>query len=114
MLSLLGLIIGIIVGLSVHRFDILFAFAITLVFPTIVVFVSQKITNGILSLAKNGLKNKQVVLVSIFLFIFKYFILMIPLIIGLLTNACTKTIIFNPFALVIGALIYPMTTLIVQ
>ncbi|MDR0740063.1 MAG: hypothetical protein LBF00_04250 [Mycoplasmataceae bacterium] len=113
-LSFLALIIGIIIGLSIYRFDVIYAFAITLIFPTIVVFVSQKITNGILTFAKGGAKGKQIIWIAVFLFIFKYLILMIPLIIGLLINAITKTTIFNPFALVVGVLIYPLTTLIVQ
>lgn len=113
-LSLLALVIGIIVGLAAHRFDVTFAFIITLVFPSFVVFISMKVTNGVINFAKSGGTKKQIILVSMLLFVIKYLVLVIPLIAGLLVNIGTNTIIFNPFALVIGILIYPTTTLIVQ
>jgi ABC-type multidrug transport system fused ATPase/permease subunit len=74
----------------------------------------MKVTNGVINFAKSGGTKKQIILVSMLLFVIKYLVLVIPLIAGLLVNIGTNTIIFNPFALVIGILIYPTTTLIVQ
>jgi undecaprenyl pyrophosphate phosphatase UppP len=48
------------------------------------------------------------------LFILKYIIVVTPLIIGLIINQVVNTTIFDPLTLVVGALIYPTTTLIVQ
>jgi ABC-type multidrug transport system fused ATPase/permease subunit len=108
------LLISIIIGLSLHRFDILFAFVISLPFPTLAVFLSYLFTNLIFSFFKNGGQKKQIIVFSMFLFVVKYIVVVTPLIIGLIVNGATHTTVFNPFALVIGALIYPMTTLIVQ
>ncbi|MDR3329842.1 MAG: hypothetical protein LBS76_01045 [Mycoplasmataceae bacterium] len=113
-LSLLGLVIGIILGLSAHLFDVTFAFMIGLGFPTLSVYLTKKITDLVLGLAKKGIKKSQIIFVSMVLFILKYIVVVIPLIVGLIVNACTKTLIFSPYVLVVTALIYPMTSLIVQ
>jgi hypothetical protein len=111
---LLGLVIGIILGLSAHLFDVTFAFMIGLGFPTLSVYLTKKITDLVLGLAKKGIKKSQIIFVSMVLFILKYIVVVIPLIVGLIVNACTKTLIFSPYVLVVTALIYPMTSLIVQ
>ncbi|MDR0674845.1 MAG: hypothetical protein LBF36_01080 [Mycoplasmataceae bacterium] len=113
-LSFLGLIISIVVGLVVHRFDVLFSFVINLPFPIFVVWVSSKTINWIFSYIKNGGQKKQIILFSMLLFILKYIIVVTPLIIGLIINQVVNTTIFDPLTLVVGALIYPTTTLIVQ
>jgi hypothetical protein len=114
LLSLAGLVISIIVSLSAHRFNVLFAFVLNLPFPLLAVLVSYKCTNWIFSFIKNGGQKRQIIVFSIFLFILKYIIVVAPLIIGLIIDGALDTTIFNPFALVVGVLIYPTTTLIVQ
>jgi hypothetical protein len=63
---------------------------------------------------KSGGQKKQIIMFSMFLFILKYIIVVGPLVIGLVINATMGATIFNPFALVIGVLVYPITTMIVR
>jgi hypothetical protein len=114
LLSFTGLIVSIIIGLIIHHFNIVFAFLINLPFPTLGVLIAYKCTDWIFKFIKGGAKKKQIIMLSIFLFILKYIVIVTPLIIGLIINGVNDTMIFNSFALVIGALIYPTTTLIVQ
>jgi hypothetical protein len=114
LLSFSALVIGIVIGLSIHRFDVLFAFVLNLIFPSLTVLLSYKFTNLIFSFIKNGAQKRQIIVFSMFLFVVKYIVVVMPLIMGLIINGSMHTTMFNPFALVIGALIYPMTTLIVQ
>jgi hypothetical protein len=95
-------------------FDVTFAMALSFIFPTICVYISKKMTDFILKFAKTGAKKWQIMFISILLFVIKYIVIVIPLIIGLIVNASINSLIFNPFALVIAALIYPTTSLIVQ
>jgi SNF family Na+-dependent transporter len=44
----------------------------------------------------------------------KYLVVILPLIIGLAINSASGTNYFEPISLVIGTLIYPLTTLVVQ
>jgi hypothetical protein len=108
------LLVGVVVGLAAHMFNVTFAMALSFIFPTFCVFLSKKMTDFILKFAKTGVRKGQIMFISILLFVLKYIVIVIPLIVGLIVNASTKSMIFNPFALVIAALIYPTTTLIVQ
>ncbi|MDR1991250.1 MAG: hypothetical protein LBP70_00765 [Mycoplasmataceae bacterium] len=113
-LSISYLIIVIIISISIKRFNVMFAAMINLFVPTLVVFISQKFTNIIFNYGKKDVQKKQIILLAMCLFVIKYIIIVIPLLIGLIVNLSISSLIFNPFVLVIGALIYPMATLIVQ
>lgn len=72
------------------------------------------ITNGIMSISKKGIKKGWVIVISIFLFIFKYIFAVSPILIGILINVSCGNEIFNLISLIVVVLIYPSSSLLSQ
>jgi hypothetical protein len=67
-----------------------------------------------MSASKQGIKKGWVITISIFLYILKYIVAIIPIIIGSLINLYVDDSTFNLFSLIVITLIYPTSSLLSQ
>jgi hypothetical protein len=92
----------------------IFAFLIYLPFPALLIFFTKFIVNAIMHASKKEIKKAWVIVIAIFLYIFKYIFAIMPIVIGALININTHIEIFNLISLVIVVLIYPTSSLLSQ
>lgn len=100
-------------SLSIYRNCIL-SFILYAPFPILLVLSTKFIMDCVMRVSKNGVKKKWVIVISIFLYIFKYILAILPLLIGVLINTHADINIFNLISLVVVVLIYPTSSLLSQ
>lgn len=113
-LLFLGLMISCFLACFSTYTNCIFSFIIYFPFPTLLILSTMFITNGIMSISKKGIKKGWIIVVSIFLFIFKYIFAVSPILIGILINVSCGNEIFNLISLIVVVLIYPSSSLLSQ
>lgn len=114
LLSLLAFLIGFIVGVSTKSFNIEFAILLGFPFPIAAVCIGKLINNLIFAIGKERTKKGKIMASAIFLYLFKYLIVVLPIITGMAIDLGLHSMVFDPIGLVIIVLVYALTTIIVQ
>ena len=109
LLSFLGCLIG---GCISKIYSITYASLIHIPFITCTLVINVIFNQIITDYGLGGAKKAAVVASAIFLYIAKYIILLMGLIIGVIVNVCTHNEYFNIYALVGCAFIYPIGAII--
>ena len=114
LLVLLGLIVTIFMACLSPCKNYIFAFILYLPFPTIVIWFTKFIIDAVMNTSKKGIKKGWVVTIAILMYMSKYIVAVLPIVIGELINLAVGNEIFSLISLIVVVLIYPTSSLLSQ
>lgn len=106
-IALTLMIAFLIVGIITNDYSYIYGFIISIPTNLLVIYINYKLPNLIIDLAKAVKPKKVIIALSIFLYMIKYILVVLPMLIGVLLNNYVINI-FNIYTLLVGILIYPI------